>query len=627
MLHNKTLDSLSSTETKDANAVTVHTSPDNNTPPSPSSPTLSGYSGIDTPNNTPLFKPEIPPLDPLDLLTLDEVVDVPYDENTWEIYKDPAATGHSYVHRSLLKQGIVVISNDPQLDLSEMKFPYGNREFSIVPLRTTETDLDPNYKIKAASSARIIAQLNLFTQGNLVDAEAVKAALKETPLGLNSTDTSSPAIDIIADYYTHELCSNKDLGVVVTKVKKRKNGEIFFPFNFTDTHKSTQTGLYIHPSLPTSMTPEEKDRFLKGFKGFTDFFTGSGLLGSALQGFDQYDNRISLITPNLKIHPDQLITEIHYEPRLQLHETIQIQELTKLISLASQLAKEEKSNPANFYYHLPGYDYLLIGAELYLKGNMTKDAFNSFCYTVLNRHASLAKHIEAIGRLYGFPITIVNPFQLFFGTLEINFLEGSPEGEAKKALLGEKILNILQISSVEEHTPEQRIRDEVFVVLNCIDKLKNGPDNTLATVWKDFSEHSSKPVQTLKELGHIGNTVMMGAIAYKKTPYSVCIFRPVSEEFIFVQHERYAEHNEAKQNDAAWKEKYPPVQNCTVMDTAHLHSTRAGRNNGQSFYCLRAVGNLFKRKEIFGKPSRLLEQAGQNVAQCALSPPYPKISR
>ncbi len=526
----------------------------------------------------------------------------------------------------------MVFSDRPEPDITEMKFPFGDRHFNFVPLSHREQKAKT--KSQATSSARIVSQLHLFTQGSsLQNNEIVRTTLKsETPLGSAS---STHLIDIMMDYYAKEVTRNKDLGIIVTE---NRSDEMFFPFNFTDQLKFTQTGLYIYPWPSLASTGvQAKEEFVNQFTGFTDFFTGSCLFGSTLQGIDQHENSFPLIKAELLLHPGQVIIKIHHETALQLHGLTQLQELEKQISLARQLAKEEKSSNTRFHFHLPGYDYLLVGAELYVKGQMTLPAFESFCYVVLKHQAVYIKLIEKISIKYEIPIHTVNPFQLIFDSLAtIDILANSHREETKKALVA-SVLQILKINPVEENTSssrsekiiEQRTRDEINVVRTCLNlikkKLKADPTNILAIVWNDFIECAG-PIDSLKALGHIGNTVMIGTIGYKKPLHSVCAFHPVSEKYIFVQYGKFIKHEDNK-NDPTWKEKYPVIMCLTIMDSVQPHSKLYAKNRGQTFYFSRRAGFLLNTKKGIGQQLKLLEKAGENVAQNALSPPSPRQLR
>lgn len=596
-------------------SVTFHTSLSPSLPPSLSS----RGSEASEPGNDP---------EELKLLNEDLLGDTsePLDHNIWKVYTDRASDGPFYLHDPLFKKGLVVFSDRPEPDITEMKFPLGDRQCNFVSLG--EREQTAKTRSQATSSARIASQLHLFTQGSSIQKnKAVRTALSETSLG-----GATRATDITMDYYANEITKNKDLGIIVTE---KRSDEMFFPFNFTDMLKSTQTGLYVYPwpSL-ASAGVQVKEEFVSQFTGFTDFFTGSCLLGSTLQGIDQYQNSFSLIKADPHLYPGQVIVKIHHETALQLHGMTQLHELEKQISLASQMAKEEKSNNIRFHYHLPGYDYLLIGAELYLKGQMTLPAFESFCYVVLKHQAIYASFIEKISVKYSFPITIVNPYQLIFDQLPvIDFLANHQKEEAKKAL-GAAVLQILKISAPEENTSsarsdkviEPRTCDEINVIRNFLSLIKKkyelDPTNTLAIVWNDFIECAG-PIDSLKDLGHIGNTVMIGAIAHNKAPHSVCAFHPVSEKYIFIQYGKFIKHQDKKDNPS-WKAKYPIVMCATIMNPVQPHSRVYTENRGQTFYYNRRARFLLDTTQDLGKQLKLLEKAGENIAQNALSPQAPR---
>jgi hypothetical protein len=552
----------------------------------------------------------------------------PIDASKWSVFTDSPGVGDGpfYINTSLYQKGVVVFSDRLEDDISEASLPFGNnRNFKFTTLGERESTVKSKTKSQLTSSTRIFSQLHLFSQGSSVEREEeAKKVVRTTLQSILPTRTykdsdGQKVIDLISEYLPADITANKDLSIITTE---NRSDEIFFPFSFIDKTKSTPTGLYLYPwlSLP-SAGAQAKDEFTKEFKGFTDFFTGSCLFGSTLQGIDDQGHPIPLIKADLQLYPGQKIVKINYEKSLQLHEVTQLQELEKLAALASCItAKEEKSKNSKIYYHLPGYDYLLMGVELYLKGHMTPSAFESFCYIVLKRQATYTKLITQISSKCGIPIIVVSPFTLIFDKLPHLSEKGSKD---EVRALAAAVLDIFGIRPLSDAKPQEEREDrlaakraqaELAAVLKCTQSIKSklNPSNPLSIVWNDFIEYAEKPVLSLRDLWHLGNTVMVGVVTYNKALYSVCAFHPVSEKYMFVQYGKYVKHSE-KQDNPEWQKKYPVIMCGTIMDEVQPHSKLYAKNRGQTFYYNRRTGSLLNTA-IGEQQLKLLEGAGVNVA-------------
>jgi hypothetical protein len=209
---------------------------------------------------------------------------------------------------------------------------------------------------------------------------------------------------------------------------RSRREEIFFPVTFN----SGKVGMYIYPWLI-----DKKGR-LGGFQGFTRYVGQMCLFGSNLQGVDKRGNNIALIKHDLNLYEDQKITTILYDKVPSPYEQLALHELKRIAFLVNELAKHGKkdlnqekeclknNNPPmatdpeqgiSYYLHLPYYDYVLFGVQLYIGSKITLTALNEFFEIIFRKTEKLSRTIKDLFKPFKFEVQIMSPFDNLFGPI------------------------------------------------------------------------------------------------------------------------------------------------------------------------------------------------------------------
>jgi hypothetical protein len=359
---------------------------------------------------------------------------------------------------------------------------------------------------------------------------------------------------------------------IIANLTRRE--EVFFPFLVKNNQQNF--GFYVYPWLSTN-TANDFQKF--NFSGFKRFTTVGCMFGSTLKGIDQLGARVDLIKHDIKFHPTQKIVTIEYSHSYNPYEEVMFNELNKLMLLINHLS--DKSKPSQLYYHLPYYDYMLFGIELFIRGRMELVALEQFFKAIILKTVEHLNRIEEICKRHLINCIIGSPFENLFGRLKFQGSDGSDlklrdiakiiTEDPKKINIFEMILPALgtlgiepnnELGELDELNPEQKTAQEKvqekLLVQHCLRKLQDNNFNLRhKQVWNDFIKFSDKEINTLDDLFRTANAIVVLLSCQGEENYKVCSILPFSEKQIQVSYSAFY----GKSNG-----KYPVIVNITTIE-------------------------------------------------------------
>ena len=380
----------------------------------------------------------------------------------------------------------------------------------------------------------------------------------------------------------------KTFGDKVVLFNKRHREEIFLPVVLSS--GTERPGLYLYPWISKRKHPF-------GFSGFNQFVTAGCLFGANLEGVDQDGNHFSLINHHLRLKPGQRIDKIYYDEDVASpYEQLLFAEMGKQCVLIDTLAKAER--PKRLLFHLPAYDYILFGIQLYINNKLSYEALDSFIKLIFIKRNLYKKTIGAICGEHAIDVSFASPFDNLFGTLI--FEEGITETILTKICITESD------HDMESYKYEQVEED---VVAKCLTQLlTNEHDTELRSIWQDFIKlNAGVPSKTIESLFKIANTIMVAKATRKNDDYETCSLLPLSEKQIQVNYDSYSK-KQMKSHDTEFNHHYPAVVNITTFEPLLAYSETT---NGLLFYFSvfqKALSSLIVDKKI-------LEHANNNVGR------------
>jgi hypothetical protein len=370
---------------------------------------------------------------------------------------------------------------------------------------------------------------------------------------------------------------------IIANLTRRE--EVFFPFLVKNNQQNF--GFYVYPWLSTN-TANDFQKF--NFSGFKRFTTVGCMFGSTLKGIDQLGARVDLIKHDIKFHPTQKIVTIEYSHSYNPYEEVMFNELNKLMLLINHLS--DKSKPSQLYYHLPYYDYMLFGIELFIRGRMELVALEQFFKAIILKTVEHLNRIEEICKHHLINCIIESPFENLFGQFKFQEIAKIITEDPKNINIVEMILSALGIepnNELDELNPEQEKVQEELLVQHCLRKLQDNNFNLRhKQVWNDFIKFSDKKINTLEDLFKIANAVMILVACKEGKDYETCSLLPISEKQIQVSYAKFKESKESRVN-------YPTVFNITTIDPIVSYDLISKK--GLLFYfgcCQNSLSNLVK---------------------------------
>lgn len=373
----------------------------------------------------------------------------------------------------------------------------------------------------------------------------------------------------------------------------QRRDEIFLPLLVDNNrHQGELIGFYLYPWL--SKNTQSLD-----FRGFDTFVTAGCMIGANLKGINTIDQSFALIKHDIKFLAQDKIVKIDYEKgSLSSYEEMLFSELEKLTSLIDSL-----SNPDNkkiLYYHLPYYDYVLFGIELFLHGRITVEALNNFFIIIFEKKDEHMRKIIEICSAHKVEVIIGSPFENLFGSFNIG---SCPKGKVVEAIF--EIFKPFSIEAVSnpENTPQIE-RIEAEFVEYCLRKLvQNNFNLSHKQIWIDFLSSISREEvpKDIESLFTVSNIMMVGFASRGKKAYTTCSLLPLSEKQIQIKYQQFCR---------TLSSDYAPIFNLTILEAAGYSVTNS---SGLIFY-LADGSNFAKLIKKFG----ILDVAHRNVAQAAL---------
>lgn len=321
--------------------------------------------------------------------------------------------------------------------------------------------------------------------------------------------------------------------------------EIFFPLTLN--HQGQELGFYLYPWLSHKSRRDDSVEI----SGFEQFVTAGCMFGPNLRATDQHGGTYALIKHDIKFFAEQKFGIIDYDAKASNpYEEMQTNEFEKLVCFINQFSNPKQ--PKNLLYHLPYYDYVLFGVELFIRGRITLQALDNFFKIILDKKEEHTQKLEAICNQFSIKIRVESPFENLLGCLSdqdgakkssSEQHQTAPKDGEKDCELARRILDILNLPANEVDpnsiNNEAQEAHEEELVQSCLEKLQaNSFNEEHRQVWTDFiSITDPKEIKTLEHLFKVANAVMVGIGAKDKPDYKTCAIHPLSEKQIQVGYE------------------------------------------------------------------------------------------
>ncbi len=362
----------------------------------------------------------------------------------------------------------------------------------------------------------------------------------------------------------------------------KRRDEVFLPV-FLGNGEEKQFGFYIYPWLSSN-----KDNF--EFSGFSQFVVAGCIFGSSLKGQDDNGCIFPLIKHDIKFYPTQKIVAIDFNQEFGPYEHMLFSEFEKQTLLMKKFGK--KNEKIQLYYHLPYYDYILFGVELFVRGRITLPALNSLFQVIFQRKSQHKEQIRKICEANDILVKIESPFENIFGKL--------PENVTDYAKFIFDKLNLPYTETELEPELDTKLQKEKQekLVQHCLSQLTT---NTYRAdhqeAWKNLARIQKTKLDNLEQLFKLANATMIALACNGKKNYETCSLLPASEKQIQVS---FAELNKQLDN------KYPIVVNMTTVDTLITYDNTS---KGLLFYFVHGHKTLSK---LINK-ANILDAARANV--------------
>ena len=478
-------------------------------------------------------------LSPKSLSGLDRLDSKEVYENfdiTWRCYRDDLE-----IHAPLLEKGILAVRTACMNPSQQSPSP--NADFSL--------------------SSRILSFCN---------SKDITHANKTVTLLRNLTAFCEPE------------CTLNDENQYTVIHNKARREELFLPLVIKDSN-GKQLGFYTYPWLSSNKTNVE-------FLGFEEFVVAGCIFGSSLMAQDQNNLSFPLIKHGIKFFPTQKILSIKCHLKIfGPYERMLFSEFEKQTLLMKKFEKKDKK--IRLRYHLPYYDYILFGVELFGRGRISLVALNSFFEAVFIRKAQYEQEIRRICKIQDISVTIESPFENIFGTL--------PETKQYTKFIFEKLA-----LSGEETEPQldEKLQDEneQKLVKHCSSQLiTNIQREDHRQIWDSLIKIQKTPLNNLEQLFKLANGVMIALACTGKKDYETCSLLPLSEKQIQLSFQKL---NRELNN------QYPAVVNLTTLDTLIAYdNNNDNSNSGLLFYfsaCQSTLNKLITKE-------KLLDRAHENI--------------
>ncbi len=369
--------------------------------------------------------------------------------------------------------------------------------------------------------------------------------------------------------------------VIIANVDNKE--EVFFPVELAE------TAFYLYPWLTNN---EPKFLSTEPFLGFEQFVTMGGLFGPELRGSDENGYKIPLIKHDIKFSGEQKIHYIHFNKHsFSPYEQILFKGHEKIAMMINRYAASPQHK--HLFYHLPSYDYVLLGLELFIRGRMTFGALDKFIRIIFMQKQKHIAIIQSIFEKHQIKVIFDSPFAPIFGHLNQQSLFTAIQFLKTLGLLNNGLEYNFNSNEVNQ-------KQEKELVANCLARLVDNQQNPyFAQIWQDFIEtRGVEQISNLEELFKLANAVMLAIAAQGKSSNTTCSILPVTEKQIQTDYSFYVKND--KNN------RYPSIVNFTTLDPLLIYNVHT---KGLPFYFDSNHGNLSHL--ILEK--NILEYAQQNI--------------
>lgn len=348
----------------------------------------------------------------------------------------------------------------------------------------------------------------------------------------------------------------------------QRREEVFSPL-VMDKH-----AIYVHAWF--SKQGVHVDRTIE-FSGFEQFVVAGCLFGSSCRGEDQHGVFFPIFKHDIQFFEGQKIENIVFVDKTNFYEKMLFKEFELLVEIICKFSAPNK--PKRLLYHLPYYDYVLFGVELFIRGRITFEALGMLIDQIFLTKDKHIKKLQDICINSGIEAIIESPFYNLF----VELSQDHP-------ITAAKILEILQVSS-EENVPETlRLENEKKMVQFCLKVLMQESNNPHFNgehhrVWQELIKLTDpEKINNLEDVFKIANAAMIGVAALDKPNYKTCSLLPRSERQIQVAYNKY--------------KTCPGVLNITFLDPVLAYNAK---NGGPLYYfncCDQTLTNMIKKRDI-----------------------------
>ena len=353
---------------------------------------------------------------------------------------------------------------------------------------------------------------------------------------------------------------DEETGIIVNE---SRHEEVFMPIVFNP-ETDNSTAVYMYPWT-------SKDLKNVNFAGCTQFVSAGCLFGGSMIGETTSGDAIQFINHHLEWTPDICISAIKYNRgEANPFEIVVFSECEKICWLIDTFVQQGHNK--HLLYHIPAYDYILFCVNLFLHGNMTYAALDSFVRICIDKRDEYITNITEICASHGILVNFCSPFDNVFNALDLTTHN-----------ITDTLLDYLQIENISTFTDvEELARREAALVDTLKDKLFNNDfDRKQQQVWQDFFVVDHLPLDNLESLFKMANAVVIATAAHGRHHLETCVLLPLSEKQIPVGYHAFSQ--KCSRDQAAKSSAYPVVLNLTVFDPVITYTPNS--ENGLLFYC------------------------------------------
>jgi len=273
-------------------------------------------------------------------------------------------------------------------------------------------------------------------------------------------------------------------------INGERSEEVFHPVAIGKNSDGDKVATYIYPWLSSS-----NKNLPANFSGFSQFVTATCMFGPSLRGLDDENgSNMPLIKHDIRLHPGQKIDTIEVD---KIENSFYDQMVfAKLENLALTIKKFSKVEEPALLLHLPYWDYILFGLDLFIRGKLTLSALDSLIKQVHLRKEIYIENINEICNKYDIVVTIKSPLDSLFQSLDIKNL----------IILQEKKLSEVLITQ-KKHIPQEEpiIAQSLLETLGLSTDEKfyakfNPPQPTIIKNWENHLKLQLKLQSELKQI-------------------------------------------------------------------------------------------------------------------------------